>query len=350
MSDRFLLASLPFAILSFLAAAAPTTASCSATIFSSVPAPPGTDITALTADVVTNYTDDIDGESNNWLVGNITGLEFCQVNVTLTHPGTGDSVNNQVWLPLSGWNGIFLGVGGGGYAAGVWSSLGPAVQRGYAAVSTDAGHTQDNPSDASSWALASTGNVNQYLLLDFASRSVHDMTVLGKSVTEAFYGTKPTYSYWQGCSTGGRQGLGEAQMYPDDYDGIVAAAPAVQWNDFTPGQQWPYVVMNNEHHAPSQCEFAAINAAGISACDGLDGVIDGIISAPGLCHFNPLSLAGQTYNCSPTDNSTHQFSTASLTVAAKIYAGPPSLNGSSLWVSQILKNCPPDQEIHVLQI
>jgi hypothetical protein len=119
-----------------------------------------------------------------------------------------------------------------GYAAGVWSSLGPAVQRGYADVSTDAGHSQNNSGDASAWALVSSSNVNQYLLLDFASRSIHEMTVLGNSVTEAFYTTKPAYSYWQGCSTGSRQGLGEAQTYPEDYDDIVAAAPAVQWNDF----------------------------------------------------------------------------------------------------------------------
>lgn len=214
------------------ARSAPTTKPCSASSFSSVPPPPGTSITALQAAAVYGYSESIDGESNNWLVGNITGLNFCQVNVTLTHPGIGDAVNNQIWLPLDGWNGRFLGVGGGGYAAGVWGSLGPAVQRGYAAASTDAGHTQNNSGDASSWALVSPGNVNQYLLLDFASLSVHDMTVLGKAVTEAFYAAKPAYSYWQGCSTGGRQGLGEAQMYPDDYDGIVAAAPAVQWNDF----------------------------------------------------------------------------------------------------------------------
>jgi hypothetical protein len=163
--------------------------------------------------MVNDYSDDMDGESNNWLGQNITGLNFCQVNVTLTHPGTGDAVNNQVSLPLTGWNGRFLGVGGGGYAAGVWSSLGLAVQRGYAAVSTDAGYTQNNSGDASSRALVSCGNVNQYLLLDFASRSVHDMTILGKAITEAFYATKPAYSYWQGCSTGGRQGLGNAQMY-----------------------------------------------------------------------------------------------------------------------------------------
>ena len=232
MFNRLPFHSLLLIALCFKARAAPTTTPCSASSFSSVPPPPGTSITALQAAAVYGYSESIDGESNNWLVGNITGLNFCQINVTLTHPGTGDAVNNQIWLPLDGWNGRFLGVGGGGYAAGVWSSLGPAVQHGYAAVSTDAGHTQNNSGDASSWALVSPGNVNQYLLLDFASLSVHDMTVLGKAVTEAFYATKPAYSYWQGCSTGGRQGLGEAQMYPDDYDGIVAAAPAVQWNDF----------------------------------------------------------------------------------------------------------------------
>lgn len=232
MFNRSPLCSLLLIVQCFNAGAAPTARPCSASSFSSVLPPPGTAITALKAAVIYGYSESINGESNNWLVGNITGLNFCQVNVTLTHPGTGDAVNNQIWLPLDDWNGRFLGVGGGGYAAGVWSSLGPAVQRGYAAVSTDAGHTQNNSGDASSWALVSPGNVNQYLLLDFASRSVHDMTVLGKAVTEAFYAAKPTYSYWQGCSTGGRQGLGEAQMYPDDYDGIVAAAPAVQWNDF----------------------------------------------------------------------------------------------------------------------
>jgi hypothetical protein len=89
--------------------------------------------------------------------------------------------------------------------------------------------------------------------------------------------------------------------------------------------------MNNDKHAPSQCEFAAINAAAIAACDDIDGVIDGIISAPGLCHFDLQSLKGQTYNCSPMDNTTYPFSSASITVASKIYAGPTRLNGSSLW-------------------
>lgn len=303
--------------------------SCSA---ASIPKPQvfGAEITALTAAIVTDYAESITGESNNWPGHNITGLSFCQVNVSLTHPGTGDLVNNQVWLPLTGWNGIFLGVGGGGYAAGSWPSLAPAVVRGYSAVSTDAGHSQNNSGDATAWALVSVGNVNQYLLLDFASRSIHDMTVIGKAVTESFYGTPPKYSYWQGCSTGGRQGLMEAQMYPDDYDGIVAGAPAINWNDFTPAQQWPYTVMWNEAHAPAQCEFDYVNAQAIAACDTIDGLKDGIIGAPGLCHFDPYSLVGQSFTCN-TDNSTLQFSNASATVVWKIWAGPTTPNGTSLW-------------------
>ncbi len=278
----------------------------------------GAKITSLTAAVVDNHD-------------NIKGLNFCNVTVTLTHPGSGDSVHNQVWLPLTGWNGRFQGVGGGGYAAGTWESMTPNVALGYACVSTDAGlNTMNSSGDASSFALVSEGNVNQYALLDFASRSVHDMTVIGKAVTQSFYGIPPNYSYWNGCSTGGRQGLMEAQMYPDDYDGIMAAAPAVNWNYFTPAQQWPNVVLNNQNYAPAQCEFDAVNKAAVASCDGLDGLLDGIIGAPGLCKFNPQSLVGKTYTCD-ADNSTHTFQAATATIVQKIWQGPVTPSGDFLW-------------------
>lgn len=299
---------------------------------SAIPIPdiPGASVTSLTASVVNDYAVNITGESNNWTGHNITGLSFCQVNVSLTHQGTGDHVNNQVWLPLTGWNGIFLGVGGGGYVAGSWASLAPAVELGYAAVSTDAGHVSNDTGNATSWALVSDGNVNQYLLLDFASRSVHDMTVLGKAVTASFYGMAPKFSYWQGCSTGGRQGMMEAERYPDDYDGIVAGAPAINWNDFTPAQQWPYTVMNNEKYAPPQCEFDAVNAAAIAACDARDGLMDGIIGAPGLCDFDPATLVGKNYTCD-TDGTRRQFSNKTATVVKKIWQGPTTANGNAAW-------------------
>jgi hypothetical protein len=215
------------------------------------------------------------------------------------------------------------------YVAGSWSSMAPAIARNYAAVATDAGHAQNDTGDASSWALGNAG-VNNNLLLDFASRSVHDMTVIGKAVAKSFYGSAPKYAYWQGCSTGGRQGYMEAQMYPGDYNGIVASAPAINWNDFTPAQQWPFTVMNNEGYAPAQCEFDAINAATIAACDGLDGLVDGIIAAPGLCKFDPASLVGKKYICI-TDGTSRRFTSQGATVVKKIWQGPLDSKGDPLW-------------------
>jgi len=260
----------------------------------------------------------------------IPGNDVCLVTILLTHPGTGDNVTNWVVLPLNNWNGIFQGVGGGGYSAGFSLSLGPISASGYAAVLTDSGHTPavTAATTADSWALVSPGNVNQYNLLNFARRSYHDMTVIGKNVTASFYGTAPKYSYWNGCSTGGRQGLVEAQFYPTDYDGILADAPAVQWNDFTPAQQWPYTVENNEGYAPLQCEFDFVNAALIEACDGLDGVTDGIISAPALCSFEATSLIGKAYTCG-TDKKT--FCAKAATVVDKIWSGPMTTDGKPLW-------------------
>lgn len=191
----------------------------------SIPKPSvvGANITSLTAVVTNNFVE-------------VPGNDVCLVTVTLTHPGTGDNVTTWVALPLTGWNGIFQGVGGGGYLAGSPLFLAVETLEGYSAAATDAGHTSELTEiyDASSWALVSPGNVNQYTLLDFGRRSYHDMTVIGKAVTESYYGKAPEYSYWNGCSTGGRQGMVMAQYYPEDYDGILAEAPAIQWNDFTP--------------------------------------------------------------------------------------------------------------------
>lgn len=163
--------------------------------------------------------------------GSTPGNDICFVNVTLTHPGTGDGVNNYYTLPLNNYNGRFQGVGGAGWVSGNPFGLATANAAGYAAGTTDAGHELSIPAvqDASSWALLSPGNVNQYLLLNFARRSTHDMTVIGKQITADFYGRKPCKSYFNGCSNGGRQGLVSAQYYPDDYDGILAGAPAIQW-------------------------------------------------------------------------------------------------------------------------
>jgi len=121
-----------------------------------------------------------------------------------------------------------------------------------------------------------------------------------------------------------------AQYYPSDYDGILADAPAIQWSDFTMAQQWPYTVENVEDYAPSPCEFQAVVSAVIEACDGLDGLLDGTISAPALCHFQAQSLVGKSYICD-TDGSTHTFSQKAADVVTKIWQGPRTPQGQFLW-------------------
>lgn len=269
------------------------------------PAVYGAEVTSIVASIVQDWQ-------------GISGNDVCNVNISITHPGTGDLVNNFYALPLSGWNGIFQGIGGGGYRAGNFERGANQTALGYSVGCTDAGHSDTaSGKDASSWALASPGNVDQYLLLDFARLSIHDMTVIGKSLSGGFYERPVERSYWNGCSTGGRQGLSLAQYYPEDYDGILANAPAIQWNDFLLAQQWPFIVEINEGYTTPPCEFEFAAAAVIRACDGLDGLIDGIISAPALCKFQAQSLVGQTYVCG-ADGSTQTFSQKAATVVDKI--------------------------------
>jgi hypothetical protein len=281
----------------------------------------GIQITSLSAYERHNYSVDLP------LGGTLTGLNFCNVSVSYTHPGTNDAINVQVWLPLEEWNMRFQGTGGGGYATGDFRALAPPVAQGYVAVATDGGHAM-NGLNPESWALASPGNVNQYLLLDFASVALNDMAVLGKAITEKYYGMAPKYSYWNGCSTGGRQGIMMAQRYSEQYDGILAAAPAINWPSFLVAEYWGQLVMNQIGVYPPQCELEAIAAAAIKACDCLDGIADGIIAAPGLCHFDPHTLVGQEFSCS---GAMVNISSAAATIVQAFWEGPRTTKGAFLW-------------------
>jgi Tannase and feruloyl esterase len=138
----------------------------------------------------------------------------------------------EAWLPANGWNGRFLGVGNGGFAGSIgYSSLAAAVQGGYAAASTDTGHNVGG-TDAS-WA-----NGHPEKVVDFGWRAVHLTAVAGKALTAAFCGAPPRYSYFNSCSNGGQQGLMEAKRFPDDYDGIVAGAPAYNWTALFTDFDW----------------------------------------------------------------------------------------------------------------
>jgi hypothetical protein len=154
---------------------------------------------------------------------------------------------------------------------------------------------------------------------------VHEMTVTSKALVSAFYDRAPRLSYWNGCSTGGRQGLMEAQRYPTDYDGILSAAPAINWARFIPAEIWPELVMLRDGDFLPQCKFQAFQSAAIAACDKLgDGVADGVIGDPLECDFDPHSLVGTSTPCGT-------ITAQDAAIVEKILAGPRSTAGDFLW-------------------
>lgn len=248
----------------------------------------------------------------------------CRVHAIVTTPGANDQIGVDVWMPISGWNGRFQGVGGSAFLAGHPYFMAGAVDAGYAAAVTDAGNKSGNPFDGS-FALDSTGQLNWTLIKDFAYRGVHDLAVVGKAVTAAYYGSMAAFSYWNGCSTGGRQGLAEAQRYPSDFDGILAGAPAINWQKYVPASLWPQLVMLQSGDFLPQCKFDAFQTAAIQACDSLgDRVVDGVIGDPAACRFDPRSLIGISTPCGT-------ITATDARVVAKIWQGARSTTGKFLW-------------------
>src|SRR5437016_3622092 len=210
---------------------------------------------------------------------------FCRVAATLK-PSSDSDIKVEVWLPMSNWNNKYQAVGNGGWAGVIsYPAMAEALGRGYVSSSTDTGHV----GGSGSFALG-----HQEKLVDFGYRSEHEMTVKSKELIKAFYGNAPQLSYWNGCSTGGRQGLKEAQMYPNDYDGIIAGAPANR----TAISLWiAFAVLKDEaSYIPAE-KYKPIHQAVLNACDATDGVKDGLIEDPRQCKFDPKVL-----QCTGADN------------------------------------------------
>jgi len=210
---------------------------------------------------------------------------FCRVSATLS-PTPDSDIKIELWLPLAGWNGKFEVVGNGGWAGKIsYDWLAAALQEGYATASTDTGHAEAN----ASFALGHPEKV-----IDFAYRAVHEMTAKAKAILAAFYGRAPRFSYFTGCSTGGRQGLMEAQRYPEDFDGIIAGAPA---NDQTHLSAWRINVEAKILQSPASvvppAKLALVNRAVLAACDAIDGVKEGLLTDPRQCRFDPATLLCQ---------------------------------------------------------
>ena len=199
----------------------------------------------------------------------------------------------EVWLPSKEWNGKFQFVGGGGWAGVIsYAAMASALQEGYATASTDTGHVGGN-------ALFAIDHPEK--LVDFAYRAVHESTVQAKAVLAKYYGQPQRLSYWNGCSTGGRQGLMSVQRYPEDFDAVVAGAPA---NYQTHLHAWDLSVAVPVVKAPESAvpaaKLAVLNRAVLDACDGKDGVKDGFLNDPRACTFDPSVLQckqGDAENC-----------------------------------------------------
>jgi feruloyl esterase len=245
----------------------------------------------------------------------------CRVTAVVTHPPAGDRVRIFLAFPMKDWNGRFQGVGGGGFSGGSPMAVRQPAAQGFAAGSTDTGHE----GGSGSFALDANGRLNWQLIRDNAYLGIHEMTVVGKAMTQAFYGTAPQRAYFNGCSTGGRQGLSEAQRYPDDYDGIVAGAPAINWTKLHPEQLWGSLVMLEAKNFLPMCKFNAATAAAVSACDEIDGVKDGVIDDPARCTYDPKALIGTS------SGDCGAFTEADVDVIRKIWDGPKRSDGAALW-------------------
>ncbi|KAF7560347.1 hypothetical protein G7046_g3804 [Stylonectria norvegica] len=297
------------------------------------PAVFGAEIFSLSADLISNFTLTVPYQIGfHHPTISLQNASFCNVTVSYTHPGQDDYINVEVWLPVGGWNKRLQAVGGGGWQAGRFylsdMLMAAAIGEGYATVSTDAGLGHASlPTD---WALLSPGNVNLYALQNLASVSLKDEALIAKSVIKSFYNEPPKFSYWSGCSQGGRQGLMLAQRYPDVYDGIVASAPAINWSELFSSIYWPYHILNHLGQNPRACELAYLTRAAVLACDANDGVVDGVISDTESCDFNASTAVGDTFYCDETDSKI-QISSAAAVVANAVWSGPRDTSGRFLW-------------------
>ena len=205
---------------------------------------------------------------------------FCRIAATIK-PTPASDVNIEVWLPLAAvWNGKFEAVGNGGWAGAIeYSALADALRHGFATSSTDDGDAGD----------LSLFIAHPERFVDFAYRSEHEMTLKAKALIAAFYGKAPRYSYWNGCSGGGREALLQAYRYPDDFNGIVAGDPATFRRN-----AWAMHIANAAFKNPADyippAKYPMIHQAVLNTCDKLDGLQDDLIGDPRNCRFDPQTL------------------------------------------------------------
>lgn len=232
----------------------------------------------------------------------------------------------ELQLPTQGWTQRYLQAGCGGLCgnlsvnAPMASTCVPVTDGQIAMAATDMGHEGANDG---SWAVSPQAKI------DFAYRAEHATAQVAKAIINKFYARPAKYAYFDGCSDGGREALMEAQRYPDDFDGIAAGAPASD-----------LIVQNTFHHAwgaaanidPKTGKYILlagklplVHAAVLAACDGLDGVVDGVIDNPEVCHFNPSTML-----CKKGQDPSTCLSQAEADVVRAIHDGATDANGIHL--------------------
>jgi feruloyl esterase len=243
---------------------------------------------------------------------------FCRV-AAVTRP----AINFEVWLPLAGWNGKFQGVGNGANAGSIsYAAMATALRRGYATASTDTGHATRNARDAA-WAMG-----HPELMVDFGYRAVHVTAENAKKIVLGFYGRPPAHSYFESCSTGGRQALMEAQRFPEDYDGIIAGDPAANWTHFQAGGHlWIVLALNKDPESYiSAGKLKRLNDAVNAACDAIDGIADGVLDDPRKCRFDPQTLA-----CKSGQDSDSCLTAKQVKAVKDIWSGARNSSGDLIY-------------------
>ncbi len=218
---------------------------------------------------------------------------FCRVTATIS-PVPGSSIRIELWLPTKTWNGRYQQSDNHGFTGTLyWSEMVRQLRRGYATGVTDDGHTAGVSGFDVDWAFGYPQRI-----VDLAYRAVHQLAVKAELVIGSYYGRSQKYAYFNGCSDGGREGMKEAQMFPDDFDGIIAGGAAQYWTHAATEQLVMSIDLRNAgiQGAPGAAILTLAQNAATATCDARDGVVDGLIGNPQKCHWDPATLvckAGQ---------------------------------------------------------
>ena len=248
----------------------------------------------------------------------VAGLPaFCRA-IGLIQPESGSDIRFEVWMPSEGWDGRLYGVGIGGFAGSIdHLALGMAVKAGQAGAATDTGHAA--AATDSTWAKGHPERVR-----DYGWRAIHLTTLAAKKLISAFYGRGPQRSYFVGCSGGGRQGLVEASRFPEDYDGILAGAPAALWTDLVMSMTNAIQAQRPSGRGIRHEQAHLLQEQVLKQCDAIDGQTDELVEDPRLCKFDYSRLA-----CG-TSNSPQCFTPSQLDALKRIHAGPRDASGRQL--------------------